>query len=620
MRCSMSRILSLTGLRKLPVLGLSLMMSLLLFVFSTIAGADTITIGLRAHKGIEKSMLQWEKTADYLSEQIPEHKFIMVPLVGLTELMQEAEQNRFDFILTNPSSYVEMELRFGASAILTLNNKRLGKPYSQFGAVIFTRKDNNDINDIYDLQGKKIVAVSKRAFGGWRVAVRELLNHGLDIYKESKQISFSGGVQQDVVSIVRLGIADAGIVRTDMLERMAADGVIKLNDFKVINSKTTKGFPFYHSSQLYPEWPFVKMRGTSSVLSKKVALALLTIPVDHPAALAGKYVGWTVPEDYRSVHKLMQDLKVGPYQHYNDDPVEHFLDEYLIHSIVVVLILAGLVYLTLYIFAINRRLVAAKKKQDKLMVSLEKRVTERTQDLLVAKEHAEEANRAKTDFLSTMSHELRTPLNAVLGFAQLLEHEAEERQLPQMQENTNEILYAGRHLLELINDILDLAKIEAGKYSFDFKPVPIKEVVSEVIRLLEIFANESKVTISCEYEEDEQFEIYADLRSVKQILINIISNAIKYNHPGGVIDIRIKKQKNGYCKFTVTDNGDGIKKEFLDSIFDPFQRVTSRRDVKGSGVGLAITKNLIEVMDGEIQVKSTFGKGSTFTVLFKLAD
>ena len=254
------------------------------------------------------------------------------------------------------------------------------------------------------------------------------------------------------------------------------------------------------------------------------------------------------------------------------------------------------------------------------MVSLEKRVTERTQDLLVAKEHAEHANRAKTDFLATMSHELRTPLNAVLGFAQLLEHEAEERQLPQMQENTNEILYAGRHLLELINDILDLAKIEAGKYSFDFKPVPIKEVVSEVIRLLEIFANESKVTISCEDEGNEQFEIYADLRSVKQILINIISNAIKYNHPGGVIDIRIKKQKNGYCKFSVTDNGDGIKKEFLDSIFDPFHRVTSRRDVKGSGVGLAITKNLVEVMDGEIQVKSTLGKGSTFTVLFKLAD
>lgn len=620
MRCLMSRILSLTGLKKLPVLGLSLMMILLLFVFSTIAGADTIKIGLRAHHGIEQSMLYWEKTADYLSEQIPEHKFIMIPLVGLTELMEEAGQSRFDFILTNPSSYIEMEFRFGASAILTLRNKRLGKPYSQFGSVIFTRKNNNEINNIHDLQGKKIVAVSKPAFGGWRVAVREMFNEGFDIYEEAGQVSFSGGIQQDVVSIVRLGIADAGVVRTDMLERMAAAGTIKLSDFKIINQKKTKDFPFYHSTQLYPEWPFVKMRGTSSVLSKKVALALLTMPMDHPAAVAGKYVGWTVPEDYRSVQKLMQDLKVVPFQHYSEDPVEHFFEVYLIHFIVAVFILIGLFYLILYIFAINRRLVTAKNKQDKLMVGLEKRVTERTQDLLVAKEHAEEANRAKTDFLSTMSHELRTPLNAVLGFAQLLEHEAEERQLPQMQENTNEILYAGRHLLELINDILDLAKIEVGQYSFDFKPVSIKEVVSEVIRLLEIFANESKITISYEYEEDEQFEIYADLRSVKQILINIISNAIKYNHPGGVIDIRIKKQKNGYCKFSVTDNGDGIKKEFLDSIFDPFHRVTSRRDVSGSGVGLAITKNLVEVMDGEIQVKSTFGKGSTFTVLFKLAD
>lgn len=615
----MLRSLSLTALRKLSILGLSLII-LLLFIFSTIAGADTIKIGLRAHHGIEQSILQWEKTADYLSEQIPEHKFIMIPLVGLTELMQEAGQNQFDFILTNPSSYVEMESRFGASAILTLRNKRLGKPYSEFGSVIFTRKNNNDINTINDLKGKKIVAVSKPAFGGWRVAVRELLNYGFDIYKEASQVSFSGGIQQDVVSIVRLGIADAGVVRTDMLERMAIAGTIKLDDFKIINQKKTKGFPFYHSTQLYPEWPFVKMRGTSSVLSKKVALALLTMTSDHPAAIAGKYVGWTVPEDYRSVHQLMQDLKVGPYEHYHEDPLEHLFDQYLIHSIVVILILTGLIYLTLYISTINRRLVTAKNKQDKLMVGLEKRVTERTQDLLVAKEHAEQANQAKTDFLSTMSHELRTPLNAVLGFAQLLEHEAGERQLPQMTDNVNEILYAGRHLLELINDVLDLAKIEGGKYYFDLKPVPIKEVVNEVIRLLEIFAKENKITISCKYEVDDQLEILVDRRSVKQVLINLISNAIKYNHPGGVVDIHIKKQKNGYCKLSVTDSGDGIKKESLDVIFDPFQRVTARVDVKGSGVGLAITKNLVEVMNGKIQVESTLGQGSTFTVLFKLVS
>lgn len=201
------------SLRKLFKQWLTLLLSLFVIIVSSTVSADTIKIGLRAHHGIEKSMAQWKKTADYLSEQIPEHKFIMIPLVGLNELMQEAGQGQFDFVLTNPSSFVEMELQMGASAILTLRNKRQGKPYTQFGSVIFTRKDNNDINSIHDLEDKKIVAVSERAFGGWRVALNEMINVGFDPYKEARQVSFSGGIQQDVVSIVRLGNADAGVVQ-----------------------------------------------------------------------------------------------------------------------------------------------------------------------------------------------------------------------------------------------------------------------------------------------------------------------------------------------------------------------------------------------------------------------
>ena len=598
---------------------LSLIIFLPVFVFSTFTSADTIKIGLRAHHGIEKSMQQWKQTADYLSEKIPEHQFIMVPIVGLTELMEKAKQNRFDFVLTNPSSFVEMELRLGASVILTLRNKRQGNPYTKFGSVIFTQKDNNDINEIKDLKNKKIIAVSKRAFGGWRVAVRELLNEGFDVYKQAKQISFSAGIQQDVVNIVRLGNADVGVVRTDMLERMTVAGLIKLDEFKIINKKSTKDFPFFHSTQLYPEWPFVKMRNTSGVLSKKVALALLTIPSQHPAAVAGKYIGWTVPEDYQPVHNLMKDLKVGAYQHYYETSFEHFVEEYLVQLVVSIFILIALIFMTLYILATNRKLLAAKNQQDKLMDELEKRVAGRTKDLVTAKENAEQASKAKTEFLSSMSHELRTPMNAILGFAQLLEHDVAHQDIDLVKDNVNEILVAGRHLLELVNDVLDLAKIETGKYKLNLQKVIVSKAINDVVSLLKVLANKSQVTIICEFENDDDLTIMVNLRSFRQALINIITNAIKYNQVNGEITITVQKQDDNNCKISITDTGEGIAEDALEKIFEPFERVSNRTNIEGSGVGLAITKNLVEIMNGKIVVESTLGVGSTFSLIFKIA-
>jgi signal transduction histidine kinase len=188
-----------------------------------------------------------------------------------------------------------------------------------------------------------------------------------------------------------------------------------------------------------------------------------------------------------------------------------------------------------------------------------------------------------------------------------------------LSDNIQEILHAGRYLLELINDVLDLSKIEAGNYELDMKAVSISKIINATLNLLQAQATDKKVTLSSKVTEDNDLQIYADARSLKQIMINLIYNAIKYNHPGGSVDVSIEKQTNGICKISVTDTGDGIAEDAQQRIFDPFQRVTNRTDIEGTGVGLAIVDSLVKIMGGRITLESTPGKGSTFSVFFTIA-
>jgi len=226
---------------------------------------------------------------------------------------------------------------------------------------------------------------------------------------------------------------------------------------------------------------------------------------------------------------------------------------------------------------------------------------------------AEKANRAKTDFLSNMSHELRSPLNAILGFAQLMESDATPQNLTQ-KESTGQILQAGWYLLNLINEILDLATIESGKLVLSLEPMSLSEVMLDCQTMIEPQAQKYGITMSFPQLEEPGF-VLADRTRVKQILINLLSNAIKYNHAGGAVVVECAVRSAEHIRISVKDTGPGLSPDKLAQLFQPFNRLGQEAGGgEGTGIGLVMTKRLVELMGGVIGVTSAIGVGSEFWV------
>lgn len=249
--------------------------------------------------------------------------------------------------------------------------------------------------------------------------------------------------------------------------------------------------------------------------------------------------------------------------------------------------------------------------------SLESEIAMRTSELIQARDEAEHANKAKSDFLSSMSHELRTPLNAILGFGQLLELNNSGFSKVQ-KNNVNEILEAGNHLLNLINEVLDLAKIEAGKIEINMKAVDVSEIIRECLKLMNSSIDKRNVEVIDNIKQHQYF-VSADEMRLKQILLNLISNAVKYNIESGklILDVRVKAD---YLHICVTDTGKGLSKSEIDRLFNPFERMNVEENIEGTGIGLTITKHLSELMGGRVDVESSPGKGSTFWVELELIN
>ena len=233
-----------------------------------------------------------------------------------------------------------------------------------------------------------------------------------------------------------------------------------------------------------------------------------------------------------------------------------------------------------------------------------------------AEEAAAAASRAKSEFLSRMSHELRTPLNGILGFAQLLELDAHS---PEQREGVEHILKGGRHLLALINEVLDIARIEAGKLTISLEPVLAGDVISSALDLVRPQAASRGIRLPMAIACDGH--VMADRQRLQQVLLNLLSNAVKYNREGGTVSVSCDREPAGRFRLTVADTGPGIAPERMPRLFTPFDRLDApETGVEGTGLGLALSKGLVELMGGALRAESTLGHGSRFSVELPMAE
>ncbi len=233
-------------------------------------------------------------------------------------------------------------------------------------------------------------------------------------------------------------------------------------------------------------------------------------------------------------------------------------------------------------------------------------------ELETAWAEAEKANKAKSEFLSRMSHELRTPLNAVLGFGQLLEFEELDEQ---QQASVQQILRGGRHLLGLINEVLDISRIETGNLSLSLEPVALGPLIDETLALVRPLADPDQISMPTGPMPDWSFWVRADQQRLRQVLLNLLSNAVKYNEPGGSITVRCRELSGKRVRISVSDTGSGLTADQVDRIFSPFERLGAEDgEIQGTGLGLALSKRLIEAMHGAIGLETEPGIGSTFWV------
>ena len=345
---------------------------------SEVANSQDVTIGVLSFTSKDDTLKKWNPLAKYLTESIPNRKFQITPLF-YTEFESVISSKSIDYILTNPAHYIAIGQDFELSgAIATLTELSDGKPQYGFGGVIFTKNENSAPESLTDLVGKKISAVSQSSLGGYQASAFELQKAGLRL-ESSVEIVLTGMPHSNAVDMVMNEKADAGFVRTGVIEALIGSGELKADDLRILNPQTFKDFDQYISTDMYPEWPFIALSHIEQRDARRVAAALFLMD-EHPDIVEEIGIsGFTIPSSYLQVELLMRSLKIAPFDHIEPITLYGIWDQYYFELLITIGLLLTISYYAVYKARMGKVLSSKNDELNKATLQLKKMNEDLTQ-------------------------------------------------------------------------------------------------------------------------------------------------------------------------------------------------------------------------------------------------
>lgn len=575
-----------------------------LVIFCASASAKEINIGVLSWNGEAVAIEQWQKLSDKLQAKLPQHQ-IKWWFYDIDTLTAKIKAGQLDFVITNPGHYVVLEAKYQVSRIATQIIKTSVDSVNTVGSAVIVLNNRQDINSLSQLKNKKIAAVAQSAFGGYQVILAELMKLGINPEDNDVEILFTGYPMEKVLNFVEMGKADAGIIRSCMLENLIKNAKVPPDKYRVL-SNTQKEELCQSSSPNYPGWAFAAAVHTPPDLSAEILIALLLLNSE----LNNDEI-WGVPADYSKVHKMLMELKIAPYEYLRELDFKSQLQKYYFYlGIIITLIIFG----ALDTFRV-KLLIKRRTKELTTAIFAKDELEENIQQEKIKMEHL-----SRLSILGEMSgmlaHELNQPLATINNYAKSIKLRLLRSQLsPEvLSQAANEIESESQRAASILESIRNFTRKRTQQKNI----CNISVVVGDTVKMFcKINKYNPEIKIIDTLPKNENL-VNIDILQIQQVLFNLLKNATdaqSENKINKVIEVGInivefiaedhsqnftisKNLFYKYIKITIRDFGCGISNENKKRIFEPF--FTTKTD--GMGLGLSICKTIIEAHSGELNV------------------